>query len=75
MMEVESAFESMQSRKSQLQEELTNLKKQFTRIANGEGDFEQTKSHLQSEVCVSINSFLFGVILIIFGSRKCPWFV
>ena len=49
MLECEAAFENMQSRKSQLQEELTGLKKQFTRIASG-GDFEHTKSQLQGEV-------------------------
>lgn len=49
MLECEAAFENMQSRKSQLQEELTGLKKQFTRIASG-GDIEQTKSQLQGEV-------------------------
>jgi len=53
MTETEHAFEGMQSRKSQLQEELTVLKKQFTRIANGEGDFEHSKSQLKSEVSLT----------------------
>ena len=56
MLECEAAFENMQSRKSQLQEELTGLKKQFTRIASG-GDLEQTKSQLQGEVSETLTSF------------------
>lgn len=53
MMEVEKSFDDMQARKAELQQELSELKKQFSRIASGEDEHLHAKSQLQTEV----NSF------------------
>ena len=50
MYEVEQAYEEMQFRKSTLQQELTELKKNLSRMSSDEDATIQAKSQLKTEV-------------------------